>query len=185
MSRSEYMQHEPNLPLAKRLNMGVYILSFVVLLLVGIMRRVHLDLPEGMSLRFLPAVHAILNSLVAILLVTAIVAIKRGSVSVHKTAINLAMGCSGLFLLCYVAYHFTTPETSYGGEGPLKYLYYFLLITHIILAAVSLPFILYNWVLGFTNQFSRHRSFSKFVFPMWLYVAVTGPACYLLLRPYY
>jgi len=185
MSRAEYTNRQPNIQLAKRLNLGVYVISFAVLLLVGIMRRVHFDLPEGISLKFLPAVHATLNSAVAILLVTALVMIKRGNVAGHKKAINLAMACSAAFLLCYVAYHFTNKETSFGGEGTVKYLYYFLLITHIILAAISFPFILYTWVLGFTNQFSRHRRFSKFVFPIWLYVAVTGPACYILLRPYY
>lgn len=185
MNRETYTQREPNLRLAKKLNLGVYAISFVVLMLVGSMRKIHFDLPEGISLSFLPAVHATLNSLVTILLVTALVAIKRGNVAGHKTAINLAMACSALFLLCYVAYHFTNPETSFGGEGFVKYVYYFLLITHIILAAISLPFILYTWVLGFTHQFPRHRKFTKIVFPIWLYVAVTGPVCYLMLRPYY
>ena len=185
MNRETYTQREPNLSLAKKLNLGVYAISFVVLLLVGSMRRIHFDLPDGISLSFLPAVHATLNSFVAILLVTALVTIKRGNVTGHKTAINLAMGCSALFLLCYVAYHFTNAETSFGGEGFVKYVYYFLLITHIILAAISFPFILYTWVLGFTDQFHRHRKFTKIVFPVWLYVAVTGPLCYLMLRPYY
>ena len=185
MNRETYTQREPNIQLAKKLNLGVYVISFVVLMLVGSMRRIHFDLPEGISLSFLPAVHATLNSVVTILLVTALLAIKRGNVTAHKAAINLAMACSALFLLSYVTYHCTNSETSFGGEGVIKYVYYLLLVTHIVLAAISFPFILYTWVLGFTNQFSRHRKFSKVVFPMWLYVAVTGPVCYLLLSPYY
>lgn len=95
------------------------------------------------------------------------------------------MACSIAFLLCYVAYHFTTPETKFGGEGAIRTVYFLLLVSHIILAALSLPCILLTWIWGFTNQFARHRKWTRFVFPVWLYVAVTGPICYLMLRPYY
>jgi putative membrane protein len=84
-----------------------------------------------------------------------------------------------------VSYHFTTPETKFGGTGTLKTVYFILLISHIILAAVSFPFILFTWIYGFTNQVQKHRRMAKYVFPVWLYVAVTGPICYLMLRPYY
>lgn len=186
MSKSKDIQLEPNIGLAKKLNLAVYAISVVVLLLVGMMRRVEkFELPDGYQLDFLPAIHATLNTAVAIFLISALVAIKRGSISAHKLCINLAMLCSAVFLLCYVAYHFTTPETKYGGEGWSWYVYIALLASHIVLAAVSFPFILYTWVLGFTNQFARHRKFAKCVFPVWLYVAITGPICYLMLRPYY
>ncbi len=95
------------------------------------------------------------------------------------------MIASASFLLCYVAYHFTTEETKFGGTGAICYVYYPLLISHIVLAAFSLPFILQTWVYGFTSQVAKHRKMAKWVFPMWLYVAITGPICYLLLRPYY
>jgi putative membrane protein len=144
-----------------------------------------IPLPDGVSLSFLPMVHACLNSLVAVFLVVALVMIKRGNVKSHKLSISAAMACSALFLLCYVAYHFTTGETKFGGEGAIKVLYLVLLISHITLAAISLPFILLTWVYGFTNQFHKHRKMAKWVFPVWLYVAVTGPICYLMLRPYY
>ena len=185
MTKTDYALQEPNLALAKKLNLAVYAISFAVLLLVGMMRQIKIPLPEGYHLDFLPAVHAGLNSAVALLLVSALVAIKKGSVPTHKLCINLAMLCSAAFLLCYVAYHFTTPETKYGGEGLSWYVYIILLASHIVLAAVSFPFILYTWVLGYTNQFARHRKFAKYVFPIWLYVAITGPVCYLMLRPYY
>ena len=94
--------HEPNLALAKRLNIGVYLVSFVVLLLVGLMRRIQVPLPDGVDLGFLPAVHATLNSIVAILLVTALVMIKKRNIKAHVMAINGAMICSAAFLLCYV-----------------------------------------------------------------------------------
>ncbi len=172
-----------NLPLARKLYPIAAVLTVAVLALVGVMRRVKLDI--GVELHFLPPVHAILNSVVAVLLVTALVMIQQQKVRAHKNAITAAMICSAVFLLCYVAYHFTTPETKFGGEGAIRIVYFVLLISHIVLAAVSFPLILFTWIFGFTGQIKRHRWFSKFTFPMWLYVAVTGPICYLMLRPYY
>ena len=186
MKRPEYVQQPANPALAKRLTIAVWIVTILVWALVGVMRRPEkFPLPEGVSLSFLPAVHATLNSLVAIFLVTAVVMIKLNNVRLHKLAISAAMICSASFLTCYVAYHFTTEETRFGGEGAAKLCYILLLISHIVLAAISLPFILLTWVYGFTNQFQKHRSLAKWVFPIWLYVAVTGPICYLMLRPYY
>ena len=185
-NKQEYLQVEPNLALGRKLKIGVWIVTVLVWLLVGAMRRPEkFPLPEGVSLHFLPTVHAILNTAVAVLLIVALVMIKKGNVRMHKRAISAAMICSALFLLCYVTYHFTTAETRFGGEGAIKVAYLLLLITHIILAAVSLPFILLTWVYGYTNQFQKHRKMAKWVFPVWLYVAVTGPICYLMLRPYY
>ena len=181
-----HLSLEPNLTLGKRLQIGVWVVTVLVWVLVGLMRRPEkIPLPDGVSLSFLPMVNAILNSLVAIFLVSAVLMIKRGKVTLHKQLIAAAMACSGLFLLSYVAYHFTNKETSFGGEGVVRTIYYTVLISHIALAAISLPFILQTWAYGFTNQFERHRKLAKWVFPVWLYVAVTGPVCYLLLRPYY
>ena len=177
---------QPRTLLAKRLKIGVWIVTVIVWLLVGAMRRPEkIPLPEGFSLAFLPAVHAVLNSIVAILLVTALVMIKRGKVELHRKAISAAMICSAVFLLCYVAYHFTNHDTKFGGTGAIRTVYFVLLISHIVFAAGSFPFILLTWVYGYTNHFDSHRRIAKFVFPAWLYVAVTGPTCYLMLRPYY
>lgn len=176
----------PNVELGNRLRIGVWVVTLLVWVLVGAMRRPEkIPLPEGVSLDFLPMVHAILNTLVAVLLVVALVMVKQKKIRLHKLAISGAMACSGLFLLCYVAYHFTTAETKFGGEGMTRTIYFVLLISHIVLAALSLPFILQTWVYGFTNQVAKHRKMAKWVFPIWLYVAVTGPICYLMLRPYY
>ena len=185
MDISDYLNRPANHQLASRLKIVIWVLTIIVLGVVGAMRQIKFPLPEGMSLGFLPAVHATLNSLVAILLVAAFVFIKRKQVNAHKTAINVAMALSITFLCCYVAYHVTTPETKFGGTGAIKYIYYVLLITHIALAALSFPFILFTWMYGVTNQFDKHRRMAKLVFPIWLYVAITGPVCYLLLRPYY
>lgn len=185
MNIEEKRQQPADLKLARRLKVVTWIVTVLVVGLVAAMRKIHLPLPEGVSLDFLPAVHATLNTIVAICLIAALVMIKLKNVVAHQRLINLAMACSGLFLLCYVAYHITSGETSYGGTGISRTVYLALLISHIVLAAVSLPFILYTYLYAFTNQFDKHRQMTRWVFPMWLYVAITGPVCYLMLRPYY
>jgi putative membrane protein len=183
--KKDWLSRPAREDLSRKLGIGAWALTAVVLGLVGLMRTVRIPLPEGMSFTFLPPVHAVLNSLVAVALLVAIVAIKQGKVRLHRSAIFAAMGFSIAFLLCYVAYHFTTEETRYGGTGAMRGVYLFLLITHIVLAGISLPFILFTFISGWTNRFAAHRRLAKWVFPMWLYVAVTGPVCYLMLKPYY
>jgi putative membrane protein len=199
--RSEWLSRAPQEALSKKLGIVAWILTAVVLGLVGLMRRpeLRIPLPEGVSMSFLPPVHALLNSLVAVALVIALVAIKQGKIALHKKAMLTAMGLSVVFLLCYVAYHFTTTETLYGdlngdrildeaekaAAGGLRPVYLLLLISHISLAGISLPFILFTFISAWTNRFAAHRRLAKWVFPLWLYVAVTGPICYLMLKPYY
>ncbi len=185
--------------LSKKLGIAAWILSAAVLALVVVMRGPKIPLPEGWSMGFLPPVHAALNSLVAICLVISLFAVKAGRIVLHRGFMFAALGFSVAFLLCYVAYHFTTPEVKFGDanfdgviSGPERELvagtrpwYLLLLITHITLAGLSLPFILFTFISGWTNRFTAHRRLAKFVFPIWLYVAVTGPICYWMLRPYY
>lgn len=172
-----------NLRLEKRLNLLAYVVSAVVLILVMMMRRIKVDV--GIDFSFLPPVHASLNALAAVILVFAYMFIRKKNVQAHRRAIYAAMVCSALFLLSYVLYHFTTPETRFGGEGTIRYVYFFILITHVVLAAVILPFILLTFNRAYTAQYERHRKMARWVFPLWLYVAITGPICYLMLRPYY
>jgi putative membrane protein len=172
-----------NIALEQKLNRVAYVVSAVVLLLVGLMRQYKIDL--GVDFSFLPPIHATLNGICAVILVVALYFIKNKQVEQHRKAIYAAMLCSGLFLLSYVLYHFTTPETKYGGEGIMRTVYFILLITHVVLAAVILPFILLTFNRAFTGQYERHKKMARWVFPLWLYVAITGPICYLMLRPYY
>lgn len=190
---------EANVQLAKKLNIGAWIVSAAVLLLVGLMRQVKITLPAGVDLSFLPPFHATLNALTAVVLLVALYFIKQKKVTQHRQAIYVAMGLSILFLLSYVAYHFTAPATLYGDAnhdgvvdaaeklavGSSRGFYLILLITHITLAAGILPFILFTFIRAFTNQFDRHKKMARWVFPLWLYVAITGPICYLMLMPYY
>ena len=185
--RKEWLSRPSEEALAKKLKIVAWVLTGAVLVLVGLMRRpeLHIPLPEGWSFAFLPPVHAALNTAVSIALVVALLAVKQGKIALHRYAIFLAMGLSVAFLLCYVAYHFTTEETRYGGTGAMRGVYFFLLATHIVLAGVSLPCILMTFIAGWTSRFAAHRRLAKWVFPLWLYVAVTGPICYLMLKPYY
>lgn len=181
----QWLSRPPQEALSKKLGIAAWILSAAVLALVVAMRGPKIPLPDGWSFAFLPPVHALLNSLVTVSLVGALVAVKQGKISLHRNLILVAMGLSVLFLLCYVAYHFTTAETRFPKDAPLRGLYLILLISHITLAGVSLPFILFTFIAGWTNRFAAHRKLARWVFPLWLYVAITGPICYWMLRPYY
>jgi len=199
--RKEWLSRPPQEALSQKLGAIAWVLTAAVLVLVGLMRRpeLRIPLPEGWSFDFLPPVHALLHSLVTVALAVAIVAVKRGRIALHRQAILAAMGFSVVFLLCYVAYHFTNTEVVFGdsnGEGLLdaaeraavggsRTVYLLLLISHIVLAGISLPCILFTFIAGWTNRFAAHRRLARWVFPMWLYVAVTGPICYLMLKPYY
>lgn len=183
--RKEWLSRPPQEALSKKLKITAWILTAAVLGLVGLMQQARIPLPDGWSFSFLPPVHAALNTGVTIALVIALLAVKQGKIALHRNAIYIAMGLSVAFLLCYVAYHFTTEETRYGGTGAMRRVYFLLLISHIVLAAVSLPCILLTFIAGFTNRFAAHRRLAKWVFPLWLYVAATGPICYLMLKPYY
>lgn len=174
---------QPNLPLAKKLNIAAWILSAIVLLVVGGMRRIKIDTDIDFS--FLPPFHSSLNALAAVSLIAALYFIKNKNIVAHQRCIYLAMGFSAMFLLSYVTYHITTTETKFGGEGTIRSIYFFLLITHVILAAGILPFILFTFIRAYTGQIDRHKAMARWVFPLWLYVAISGPICYLMLRPYY
>ncbi len=199
--RTAWLARPPREELAKKLGIAAWILTAAVLVLVGLMRApgMRIPLPEGTSLSFLPPFHAAVNAIAAVVLIGAFISVKRGNIALHRKFVMAAMGLSVLFLLSYVAYHFTSAEVKYGDADLDGYLseaeraavagtrgiYLILLISHIVLAGVSLPFILFTFISGYTNRFAAHRKLARWVFPMWLYVAVTGPICYWMLRPYY
>lgn len=183
--RSEWLSRTPNDALSRKLGIAAWILSAAVLILVVVMQRARLPMPPGWSTGFLPPFHAAVNAVAAITLMLAMVFVKLGNIKLHRAMMLSAMGLSILFLLSYVAYHFTNDPTRYPAGAPMRGLYLTLLLSHILLAATSLPFILFTFIAAWTNRFSAHRKLARWVFPMWLYVAITGPICYLMLRPYY
>lgn len=143
------------------------------------------EIATGMDLKFFPKFHAILNSGTAVCLVTGVYFIKRKQIGKHRASMLTAFLLSSVFLLSYVTYHSLSTSTPYPGTGLLRTVYLVILISHIILAAMILPLILFTFARAINNQISRHRKLAKWTFPLWLYVAVTGVVVYLFMAPHY
>ena len=150
----------------------------VVAILFGV--RVDYDLPI-----FLPPIYATINAITALLLVLALVAIKAKRIQIHQRLMQSCIVLSLVFLVMYIAYHMTTDPTPFGGEGYMKTLYFFILISHIILSIALIPLVLISYVRAFQKEFPAHKKISKITFPIWLYVASTGVIVYLMISPYY
>lgn len=136
-------------------------------------------------LTFLPPIYATINGVTAVLLIAAVIAIKKGNQKLHEQLNTTAIVCSLLFLVMYIAYHMTSDSTSFGGEGLIKYVYYFILITHVVLSIIVIPFVLITYMRAQLGKFPEHKKIAKKTFPLWLYVAVTGVIVYLMISPYY
>ena len=150
----------------------------VVAILFGV--RVDYELPI-----FLPPIYSSLNALTAVLLVLALVAIKSKKIKLHQRLMQTCIALSLIFLVMYIAYHMTTDPTPFGGEGFTKSMYFFILISHILLSIALIPLVLISYVRAFQEEFPAHKKISKITFPIWLYVAVTGVVVYLMISPYY
>lgn len=166
----------------KKLKQAIWAVSIIIPIAVAILFTVKI---EGLDLGFLPPIYASLNALTAIGLIVAIVAIKRKNRKLHQRVIQVCLIFSILFLLLYVLYHMTSDTTPYGGEGILKMTYFFLLISHILLSMVVIPIVLFAYLFAWQGDFVRHKKWTKFAFPLWLYVAVTGVLVYVMISPYY
>lgn len=150
-------------------------------------------------LSFLPPIYAGINGLTAFLLVAAVMAIKKGNRKLHEQLMTFAIACSVVFLVMYVAYHMTAESAKFGdtnfdgtldeaekaAAGGIRYLYYFILLTHIALSVIIIPMVLFTYVRALAAQFDKHKKLAKITFPIWLYVAVTGVVVYLMISPYY
>jgi putative membrane protein len=134
---------------------------------------------------FLPHLNAVINTAASIALIAAIVFIKNKNIAYHGASMTIAFVLGAIFLVSYVVYHAAAESTTFGGEGIIRPIYYFLLITHIILAAVALFPILFAYYYGLTDQREKHRKVVRFAYPIWLYVTVTGVIVYLMISPYY
>lgn len=156
---------------------------FLVIVALGRLPKLEIDL--GFDPHLFALANAIINSLVAVLLITAYVAVRKRNYVQHKKLMFAAMYLSIIFLVSYIAHHLLSGDTKFGGEGAIRYVYFVLLITHIFLAAVILPFILFTAYRGLTGEYEKHKKLSKYTWPLWLYVAITGPLVYLMISPYY
>lgn len=173
--------------LEQKYNKWIVVLSVAVPLLVALLFGVNLRKLgyDVQPLGFLPPIYATINGITAIVLLVAVWAIKNGKRKLHENLMKFAIVLSVLFLGMYVAYHMTSDSTKFGGEGAIKYIYYFILITHILLSIIIIPFVLITYVKALAQRFDKHRRIAKIAYPMWLYVAVTGVVVYLMISPYY
>ena len=143
------------------------------------------NLPIAEPLTFLPPIYATINGLTGILLVLAVYFIKKGKRQIHENLIKICIALSLSFLVMYIAYHVTSDPTTFGGSGLIAYIYFFILITHILLSIIVIPLVLVSYVRAFQSKFVSHKKIAKITFPIWLYVAVTGVIVYLMISPYY
>lgn len=167
---------------AKKYNRLITILSIAIPLVVAVLFGVKIDLDLPV---FLPPIYAGINALTSVLLVAAFWAIKNKKIDLHENLVKTCMALSAVFLILYVLYHMTSDSTSYGGEGLIRWIYFFVLISHILLSIVVIPFVLVTFVRGLTRDVERHKKIARITFPLWLYVTITGVIVYVMISPYY
>ncbi len=167
----------------KKFNRLITVISIIVPVAVAVLFGV--KIPNVERLGFLPPIYAAINGVTALLLLIALWAIKNGKRTLHQNLMTTCIGLSLLFLVLYIAYHSTSESTTFGGEGLIKYVYYFILISHIALSIVIIPLVLKTYARAYLGKFEGHRKLARITFPIWLYVAVTGVVVYLMISPYY
>lgn len=175
------------------------IFSVVVFLAVSVLTKIKLNVDLGFDVHLFAAFNAFVNATIAVLLVAALVAVKNAKYQLHKQLMMAALVLSVLFLVSYIAHHLLAGEAKFGDAdhdgivtdaekaavGGIRTIYFIILITHIILAAVILPFILFTAYRALTAEFSLHKKLAKITWPLWFYVAVTGPIVYWMIKPFY
>lgn len=170
----------------KRSYITIIILSILIPVAVGILLfKPAKEVEEAAWVSWFPAVNAVINSATSLLLITGFYFIKNKMIKLHRISMMSAFVLGSLFLVSYVIYHSMADSTSFGGEGWIRPVYYFLLLSHILLAIVVVPFVLFAFYFALTNRIEKHKKIVKWTFPIWLYVSVTGVLVYLMISPYY
>jgi len=167
----------------KKFNRVITIVSILIPVVVAVLFGV--KIPGVAPLSILPPIYATINGLTALVLIMAVFAIKNGQPKRHEALMTTAIVFSLIFLVMYVAYHMTSESTPFGGVGAIVYVYYFILISHIILSIAIIPLVLKTYAKAYLKQFEAHKKLAKITFPIWLYVAITGVVVYLMIAPYY
>ena len=167
----------------KKYTPWVWILSITIPLVVAILFLI--KIPNVKPLTFLPPVYAFINGITAVFLTIAYIAIKRKKIILHERLMKISIGLSVIFLVMYVAYHMTSDPTPYGGEGIIRSVYYFILISHVLLSIGIIPLVLVTYVRAISKLFADHKKIARYTFPIWMYIAVTGVIVYLMISPYY
>jgi putative membrane protein len=183
----------------RKANVLIIIFSVIVFVAITVLSRIKLDVELGFDKHLFAKLNAVINSLVSILLVLALIVVKKGNYQLHKKMMMTAMLLSIVFLVSYICHHLFTGETKYGdlnGDGVLsdiekttagttRYIYYFIVGSHILLAAIVMPFVLFTAYRALTGEYDRHKKLAKYTWPIWFYVAITGPIVYLMIKAYY
>jgi putative membrane protein len=179
------MQTSPLVDSQKKYDGIIKILAIAIPLAVALLFGIRTKVDIGNWTKFLPHLNAFLNSMTALLLIVGYTFIKKMNIRIHRLTMLAAFGLGSLFLVSYILYHLTNPSTPFGGEGFVKTIYYILLISHVLLAAIVVPFVLYAVYYGISNQIDKHKKVVKWTLPIWLYVSVSGVIVYLMISPYY
>lgn len=169
----------------KLANVLIIVFSIVVFVAVVFLSRIKVDLDLPFDVHVFAKVNAIINSVVSFLLLVGLLAVKRSRYALHKKVMMTAMVLSFLFLVSYICHHLLSDSTSFGGEGAIKIVYYIILISHILLAAIILPFILFTSYRALVAEWPGHKKLARITWPIWFYVSVTGVIVYLMISPYY
>jgi putative membrane protein len=171
----------------QKYNKLIVFVSVLIPVVVAVLFSVKLkDLGYNVEpLSFLPPIYATINGITAVVLVSAVLAIKKGNKEFHQRLMTLAIALSLAFLVMYVAYHMTSDSTKFGGEGFIRLVYFVLLISHILLSIAVIPLVLITYVRALAAKFDQHKKIAKITFPIWLYVAITGVIVYIMIAPYY
>ena len=171
----------------QKYNKLIVFVSVLIPIVVAVLFNVKLkDLGYNVEpLSFLPPIYATINGITAVVLVSAVLAIKKGNKELHQRLMTVAIALSLAFLVMYVAYHMTSDSTKFGGEGFIRLVYFVLLISHILLSIAVIPLVLITYVRALAAKFDQHKKIAKITFPIWLYVAITGVIVYIMIAPYY
>jgi len=164
---------------------AIWAVSTIVFLVVLLLNRVQIPAPEGLNVHLFAAINATINSTVSLLLIAGLVTAKSGRWDLHRKIMATAMILSALFLVSYILHHLFAGDTPFGGQGWIRPVYYILLLTHVLLAAGSLPYILLTSFLALSGRYAQHQRLARRVWPIWFYVSVSGVLVYLMIRPYY
>ena len=166
----------------KRFKLLTTIASIAIPLVVALLFGVKIP---GLDFSILPPIYATINGITAVFLVLALVAIKRKNRKIHEVIMKFCLVLSLVFLALYVAYHMTSDSTPFGGSGAIKYVYYFILISHILLSVIVIPMVLFSYFHAWKGDFVKHKKLTRITWPIWFYVAVTGVIVYMMISPYY
>ena len=169
----------------QKANRVITILSLAIPIAVAVLLGIRQKIDLGNWTTYLPHINAVINSLTTLLLLTGLYFIRQKNIVAHKRTMLAAFTLGSLFLVSYVLYHLTNESTPFGGQGWIRPIYYFLLVTHIVLSVVVVWFVLRAVYFALSGQIARHKQTVKYAFPIWLYVSITGVVVYLMIKPYY